>query len=310
MSSTATGFDTDTIQLLTRSLREVFTAHQNGSGVSAALAELGWDDVSTGDPATATNLLFTEQGRALAVSRLLDDVVLRELTSVLPRGTANRAVLYRHPGYDLLLGPLDGVTELVSIDAAGHIGLVDANLVTPRPIHGFDPGSEWLRIERIPDSEPLAAGTAGPRAVAAAHRALCAEIIGICTAALDSAVAHTSSRRQYGRELAAFQAVRHRLAEAFVAVAAAQAALDTAGEDSGARTAQLAKLRAGRTQADVMRHTVQVFGAMGLSQEHTLHRQVTRAAALDLLLGGHVELAEQIGADLLGGADLLRVVEI
>jgi hypothetical protein len=49
---------------------------------------------------------------------------------------------------------------------------------------------------------------------------------------------------------------------------------------------------------------------MGLSLEHPLHRHVSRAAALDALLGGHRALTAQLGADQLAGADLDPVVQI
>lgn len=310
MTSAVTGFDTETLELLATSLREVFTAHPDAAGVAAALAELGWDEVSASDPAAANTLLFAEQGRALAISRLLDDVVLRELTPALPTATGRRAVLYRHEGHALLLGPVDDHAELVSIDGAGNVGLLVSQDLSARPVRGFDPGSGWLCVDEIPPARPGAAGNAGQRAVAAARRALSAEIIGICAAALDSAVAHTTVRSQYGRPLATFQAVRHRLAESHVSIEAARAALAAAWADDSVWTARLAKQRAGQAQAEVMRHAVQVFGAMGLSQENDLHRRVTRAAALDLLLGSHTAQAEQVGADLLAGADLLRVVEI
>ncbi len=64
----------------------------------------------------------------------------------------------------------------------------------------------------------------------------------------------------------------------------------------------------------MLRHTVQVLGAMGLTLESQMHRYVTRAVALDALLGDHRSLARATGADLLAGADLLpvgdRVAEI
>ena len=61
--------------------------------------------------------------------------------------------------------------------------------------------------------------------MAAAHRALAAEIIGVAERALELAVEHTSTRRQFNAPIAAFQAVRHRLADAYVAIAAARALL-------------------------------------------------------------------------------------
>ncbi|HVW45057.1 MAG TPA: acyl-CoA dehydrogenase family protein, partial [Amycolatopsis sp.] len=136
------------------------------------------------------------------------------------------------------------------------------------------------------------------------------EISGVCQAALDLAAGHTSARVQYGRPIASFQAVRHRLAECHVAIADIASILDAAWADGGAWAAAIAKVRAGRAQAEVMRHGVQVLGAMGLTGESEMHRYVTRAAALDALLGGHRLLTGRIGRTLLSGAPADPVVEV
>jgi hypothetical protein len=296
-----TGLDAATAELLAGSLREVLT--KQPERLAATLDELGWDEVLADDPAAATTLLFTEHGRALANSRVLDDVVLSELD--LPDG-GPRAVLYSQPGCGLLLGPLDGIAEVVVLDGSGSVRILPADQVSARAATGFDQGSGWLVTEPIESTED----TSGSLAVAAAQRALAAEIIGACEAALALAVTHTASRVQYGRPIATFQAVRHRLSEAHVAVESARASLAAAWTDGGTWAARLAKLRAGYAQAEVMRHAVQVFGAMGLSREGELHGYVTRAAALDTLLGDHRTLAEEIGAALLAGADLEPVIAI
>ena len=158
-------------------------------------------------------------------------------------------------------------------------------------------------------------GVDSRRAVAAAHRALAAELGGVCDAALALVVEHTTTRRQYGRPIGSFQAVRHRLAEAQVAVAAAQdvlgVAIAAAGQDDGGGwSARIAKITAGRAQAETMRSLVQFFGALGVTQESPVHRYVNRAATLDALYGGHRHLTERLGRDLLDGAPLEPVVGI
>ena len=62
---------------------------------------------------------------------------------------------------------------------------------------------------------------------------------------------HASERVQFGRPIASFQAVRHRLAEALVAVEALDATLGAAGDEPNALTAALAKATAGRTAQTV-----------------------------------------------------------
>lgn len=303
------GLDPATAELLASSLREVLTAHPDGTGLTAALEELGWAEVVADDLATATTLLFVEHGRALATSRALDAIVLRELDAHLPEPAGPRAVLYSHGRHHVLFGPLDGMAEVVALDQVGQVRVVATDQLEVRPVRGFDPGAGWL-LAGDPGASPVPVGDAGTRAVAAARRALTAEIIGTCEAALELAVAHTASRVQYGRQIATFQAVRHRLSESHVEIEAARALLTAAWTTGSSRAARLAKLRAGQAQAQTMRHAVQVHGAMGLSYEGQVHGYVTRAAALDLVLGGHQALSAETGAELLAGADLDPIVEI
>jgi hypothetical protein len=329
-----TSLDASTGELLTRSLRELFASLEDGRGLRAELVDLGWDEVLAEDPAWATTLLFTEHGRALAGSRALDDVLLAELAPVLPAAPGIRALLHPHPAdggelppaagpiRGLLLGALDDVHEVVVPVADGSgVGLLVLPAALLRdaaePLRGFDLASGWLAVSGVTPPPGLAvvpATEAWADAVAAGRRALAAEILGICEAALAMAVSHTSARSQYGRPIASFQAVRHRLSEAHVAVASArsmlQAAWAASGTDERRWAAALAKIRAGQAQAECMRHGVQVLGAMGLTRESDMHRHVTRAAALDALLGGHRALTESLGTAILAGADLLPVVEI
>ncbi|MCW2903688.1 MAG: putative Acyl-CoA dehydrogenase, short-chain specific [Streptosporangiaceae bacterium] len=333
---TGVRLDAATRELLTGSLREVLGSPSGAGGLGAALSGLGWDEVLADDPATATSLLFTEHGRALAASRALDDVVLAELAPALSSPARTRAVLYPHPEdvdrpsartgplRGVLLGPLHQVDEVVIpvLDApAGSVALLTvpaseiASVVAP--VRGFDRETGWSVVtsaERPAGPPPTLAGAVWERAVAAARRALAAEIIGVCEAALELASRHTADRVQYGRPIASFQAVRHRLAESAVAVAGARSVLEAAWSasacgEAGTWAAALAKLQAGRAQAEVMRHGVQVCGAMGLSLEGDMHRCVTRAAALDVLLGGHIALADSMGRALLAGARLDPVVD-
>jgi hypothetical protein len=49
---------------------------------------------------------------------------------------------------------------------------------------------------------------------------------------------------------------------------------------------------------------------MGLTQESAMHRYVTRAAALDLLLGGEARLEESLGDSLLDGSTAYPIASI
>ena len=116
--------------------------------------------------------------------------------------------------------------------------------------------------------------------------AMAAEAAGLQLAALASTVAHVSDREQFGRKLATFQALRHRLAEAqvrtngtyWLAVKAA-ATLDPADAALALSYAQ----EAARASAYDFH---QFLGAMGMTLEHPLHMWTYRLKALIGDLGG------------------------
>jgi hypothetical protein len=305
--------DAEEIDLLAGSLRAVFA--QDGADVSRQLRELGWDEVTAADPAAATTLLFTEKGRALSPAALLDDVVLPLLRAGLPVGAD--LVCYPYPGSGpgspagpsstplgvtgILLrrpGPDERLVIPVAEPGAVSLAVAPASAFTVTPLPSLDPEAGWYAVAG-PVPGVRCDGAAWAAAVAAAHRALAAEITGTAERALELAVEHTSSRRQFNAPIAAFQAVRHRLADGYVAIAAARALLaasfgDVAGPPAVAAAA--AKARAGRAHQTVSTAAVQVCGATGATLEHPLHRYVNRGAVLDGLLGSSGELTAELGS--------------
>jgi hypothetical protein len=306
--------DAEEIELLTGSLRAVFAG--DGTDIPCQLRELGWDEVTAADPAAATTLLFTEKGRALSPAALLDDVVLPLLRPglVTSLGGAD-LVCYPYPGSGSAAGPSStplGVTGIllrrpgpderlvIPVAEPGGVSLAvaPASAFTVTPLPSLDPAAGWYAVAG-PAPAQRCDGDAWGTAVTAARRALAAEITGTAERALELAVEHTSSRRQFDAPIAAFQAVRHRLADGYVAIAAARALLAAAfGDVSGpsAVAAAAAKARAGRAHQTVSTAAVQVCGAMGATLEHPLHQYVNRGAVLDGLLGSSRELTAELGA--------------
>lgn len=116
--------------------------------------------------------------------------------------------------------------------------------------------------------------------------ALAAEAAGLLDAAIASTNLHVSERKQFGRFIATFQAVRHRLAEASVrAMGVHWLALKAAGTlDAG--DAALAAYYAQETATRVVYDLHQFLGAMGVTLEHPLHLWTYRLKALIGELGG------------------------
>ena len=326
--------DTEQIDLLTGSLRSVFAGA--GADVRRQLRELGWGDVAAADPAAATTLLFTEKGRALSAAALLDDAMLPLLSAGLPGSLADGPGLlcYPYPGSGtrpsstplgttgiLLRRPRADERLLIPVaDADGvTLAVAAASEFTVTPLPSLDPETGWYAVAG-PTPASRYDGSAWESAVAAAQRALAAEIIGVAERALGLAVEHTSTRRQFNAPIAAFQAVRHRLADAYVSIAAARALLAASFGDGpqspavAAVAAAAAKARAGRAHQTVSASAVQVCGAMGATLEHPLHRYVNRGAVLDGLLGSSAELTVELGAmiraTVTSGGEIPLLVEV
>jgi hypothetical protein len=200
-----------------------------------------------------------------------------------------------------LLGETGGHAPLINDVVGGTVPLPYAGgtwVVWERDGSGSGLDAD-LPLRRVP--------TGAPVPLAAARRALGWWLVGTSRAMLSLARAHVLHRTQFGRPLAAFQAVRHRLAETHVAVEGAEATLRVAVDDLGSL---LAKAAAGRAALTTARHCQQVLGGVGFTAEHDLHRHVRRAIVLDGLLGSARELTREAGALLRARGSAPRLVQL
>jgi alkylation response protein AidB-like acyl-CoA dehydrogenase len=118
-----------------------------------------------------------------------------------------------------------------------------------------------------------------------------AEAVGAGGRLLDDACAYAAERRQFGRPIGSFQALRHLLAGMYVRQASswssvlyAAAALD---EDAGeaARTASIAKAYVSRAAREVAHGAIQVFGGIAITDEHPAHRFLRRIVVREQQFG-------------------------
>jgi alkylation response protein AidB-like acyl-CoA dehydrogenase len=146
--------------------------------------------------------------------------------------------------------------------------------------------------------------------LADARRALGWWLVGTSRAMLGLARQHALDRVQFGRPIAGFQAVRHRLAETLVAIEGAEATLILPGDDNADLTALLAKAAAGKAALTAAKHCQQVLGGIGFTAEHDLHHHVERALVLDGLLGSSRELTRKAGAGLRARGSVPRLADL
>ena len=101
--------------------------------------------------------------------------------------------------------------------------------------------------------------------------------VGLAQGALDAALAYAKERRQFGKPIAQFQAIRHKLADLATDVEAARlltlraAAAYSAGEKS-TRLSSMAKLFASEAAIRVSREAVQIHGGNGFMKDYPVEK--------------------------------------
>jgi hypothetical protein len=116
--------------------------------------------------------------------------------------------------------------------------------------------------------------------------ACAAEIAGLMQAAIASTVEYLSVRKQFGRQLGSFQALRHRMAECAVLAGGVRHLALRAAWTGNAGDAALAALHAQDSATRINYDVHQMMGAMGMTLEMSLHLWTYRMKALLAELGG------------------------
>jgi hypothetical protein len=122
--------------------------------------------------------------------------------------------------------------------------------------------------------------------------ALGAEAVGIMQIMLDMTLDYTKIRKQFGRPLAANQVIRHRLADMAMqcdearSMALRAALMADADPVARGRAASGAKAKIGKCARFVAEQSVQLHGAMGVTEELDIGSYFKRLLAFDTLFGG------------------------
>jgi hypothetical protein len=193
-----------------------------------------------------------------------------------------------------------GTAERAAVVEGYRARLVPVRDLRLRPIGGVDPRLGLLTVEGECECDPDAVVLDWSRTVAAGQVVLAYELIGAARTMLRLARGHALARIQFGRPIAAFQAVRHRLADGLLAIETADAVASAAAEAVSANApdpllAAMAKALAGRGARTVARHCQQVLAGVGFTTEHDFHNYLRRVLVLDGLLGDARTLTRELG---------------
>ena len=178
--------------------------------------------------------------------------------------------------------------RLLLLEHRGELHAVEPGAVKLTAEPSIDGARKLARVDWHPSRATCIA--AGPGARAALARAFdrgafasAAVLIGVARRLIDMTVEYATLRTQFGRAIGSFQAVKHLLAEAHVAVELARPCVHRAayalarGEADRAVHVSMAKAYASEAAALAARTALQCHGAIGYSFEYDLHLWMKRA---------------------------------
>lgn len=239
----------------------------------AVLEQVGY----AGLPGPATDV-------AAAAAPLLAEATEHEtLHAALLAGDATVAVV-RVGGGAVPYGQI--VDAVLVLDEAGarlhEIGPADR-----QPVDSIDGARRLTHLHlSTPGRDLRVAASAVRQAALRATLATAAELVGLSRRMLDLTVPYVTGREQFGVPIGSFQAVKHHLADALLAIefaaplvrrAARELAVDAG---TASLSVSMAKMAASQTATEVAKATLQCHGAMAYTTEYDHHLFAKRAWAL------------------------------
>ncbi|HEY5886565.1 MAG TPA: acyl-CoA dehydrogenase [Acidimicrobiales bacterium] len=229
--------------------------------------------------------------------------------AALPEPLMESALLARHvPGgasAKVAAAPADATH--VAGAASADVVVVGSTLypaptgVEPQP--SVDRARRLVRTADVTAAAPLATLDADPFDRMAFGTA--ATLVGVARRLVEVTVAYAKERQQFGQPIGGFQAVKHHLASAHLAVEFAAPAVYRAAwslatdQATVARDVSMAKAMAGDAAEQAARVALQVHGAIGYTFESDLHLWMKRVWALSPAWGDATWHRRRVAATLL-----------
>ncbi len=241
-------------------------------------------------------LLVPEEHGGLGLSELDSVLVLEELGLAAAPGPIAETAFVCAPLLVDRPGIADGAVAAVAAATDGYLPDADVAdvliLVDGTQAQVMGSTGELTRQPTVDPSRPLftlpaASGETLDGAAVAALRdravlASAAQLVGASQHLLDAAVEYAKTRKQFGREIGSFQALKHQLADLMLAVDFARplvyrAAYSLAeGKATAPRDVSAAKVNAAQAGEHAARTAIQVHGAIGYTDELDLQYWLKR----------------------------------
>ncbi len=254
-------------------------------------------------------VVFEELGRALVPGPLVATHLAAGLIDGAVSGSAVVG-LVEHPAdgagvLPIVVEHLDDLDVLLTLSPDGIAAIDPGTLEATRMTRPMDPLTPVWTIGGMPRGEAVS----GPDVAAwwqRDGRVLTAALqVGLAAWSTQLAVDYAKERRQFGRPIGGFQAVKHLCADMAVrtelarcAVHAAAVTVDQPDVGDGTAAAAGAKLLADEAALANGRSCIQVHGGMGFTWEVPAHLAYKRARVLATQFGTSDQLAEQLAETL------------
>ncbi|MGK2956531.1 MAG: acyl-CoA dehydrogenase family protein [Solirubrobacterales bacterium] len=271
------------------------------------LVELGWPGVAISEEYGGGGLgvlelatLLEESGYALANSPLLattacglaiqeagSDEQKAEWLPKLASGEATGSF-----GIDIQTFP-DVVDSdvIVVVEADGSkASLLATDKAVVHEVETIDPTRRYGTVGRGEGSDPMPGDAAAALSLAAVLTS--AELVGVCSRALEMTVEYVKDRQQFGRPVGSFQAVQHRAAQMLLHTEGARSVTYYAAWAADAdrslleEASALAKSSASKAGVEVTSSAIQAHGGIGFTWEADVHWFYKRAQMDASYLGG------------------------
>ncbi|HYQ36633.1 MAG TPA: acyl-CoA dehydrogenase family protein [Mycobacterium sp.] len=311
----------DERQLLRETVAALVTKHADSAAVRAAMeSDRGYDESlwqllceqvgaaalvipeelgGAGGELADAAIVLQELGRGLVPSPLLGTTLAELALLAAPQPDAETLEgLAEGRSIGALVLDTDYVVngDIADVVVAADGGrLIRWTRFSAQPVATMDP---TRRLAQVRPEETEAIG-ADPGIADTAAILLAAEQIGAAERCLELTVEYTKSRVQFGRPVGSFQALKHRMADLYVTVAAARAVVSDACDDPTPTNAATARLAATDALCAVAAEGIQLHGGIAITWEHDMHLYFKRAHGSAQLLGAPRELLRQLESEVL-----------
>jgi alkylation response protein AidB-like acyl-CoA dehydrogenase len=253
---------------------------------------------------TQSVLVFEELGRAIVPGPLVSTHLAAGLIDGASTGEVIVGMTERSRS-PRVVGHLTA-TDTVAVVEPDGISQVDPAGLSATPVERpLDPLTPMHLVDDLPDGDRIAGADVAQRWRLEGATLISAMEVGIAAACVDQAVAYAKERKQFGRVIGSFQAVKHICADMLVRAELARAAVHAAGvmlDDPSAGNAERAvagaRLLAAETAVANGKANIQVHGGMGYTWEVDAHLFLKRAVVLSTRFGRSSEWAETIARTL------------